>query len=476
MIEFGNTPLPVHEPFHRSSARERVCFGAVGSGKSYAICDEAIALCLEHPGIDGLITRKTIPELRDSTEQVFAERVPAELWQAGELRRVSGHYESFTFPNGSRVRFRSIPDWREHKSMNLGFICWDEMNEFDEETYQGMMTRLRQKDPLPFARDHGAPQIPRQCSFGATNPEGHDWVWRNFHPDSPNRRKGSEAFFSTLLNNPYLPPSFIDDMLSMPKPWVKRYVLCQFDDFAGLIYDDFSHERHVVKHPNWRELAIERPMVWMGMDPGTESPTAGVWCWIDLNTRVLTAIAEYEQPGLSVDGHVAGWRRIEAGQKMNVRWRVADGNAITQRDRGTMQSLQTQYSRLGYHFQIGAGGRGAQDARIYSLGRLIANNRFKISERCPKTIEAIKNYQWKDLTPAQRARGEDPKEEPLKKNTHLVEACQFIAGREAPMNKTRVVRNRSDKEQFAHEVHDQIRKNLKRRRARRPSSTMGVYM
>lgn len=61
-IEFGNRSLPVHEAFHRSPSKERVCFGAVGSGKSYTICDEAIAWCLQYPGIRGLICRKTVPE------------------------------------------------------------------------------------------------------------------------------------------------------------------------------------------------------------------------------------------------------------------------------------------------------------------------------------------------------------------------------------------------------------------------------
>ena len=81
-IVLGRNVLPVHVPFHQSTARERVNFGAFGSGKSYTICDEAIKLCLTFPGISGLVTRKTIPELRDSTERVFQERVPPEIWNA----------------------------------------------------------------------------------------------------------------------------------------------------------------------------------------------------------------------------------------------------------------------------------------------------------------------------------------------------------------------------------------------------------
>lgn len=62
-VDFDYVSMPVHKDFHRSSAYERELFGAFGSGKTYAIIAEAIAWCLEQPGIRGLITRKTVPEL-----------------------------------------------------------------------------------------------------------------------------------------------------------------------------------------------------------------------------------------------------------------------------------------------------------------------------------------------------------------------------------------------------------------------------
>lgn len=430
-IRFGD-PLPIHVPFHQSAAKYRVAFGAVGSGKSYAGCDEVIKWCLQYPGIEGMITRKTAPELRDTTERVFTSRMPPELWNwsSGALRKAGGHYESFTFPNGSRVLFRSIDDWMKHKSLNLGFIFFDEMSEFDADTFHGMRTRLRQRELTPEAYQRGyTGHIPRHGAWGATNPAGHDWVWELFHPDSKDRLPEADAHFSTTLDNPFLPQDYVDDMLSMPRPYVMRFVLCQFDDFAGRIYEEFGEPGTIVPHPTW-EPNRPGPLVWMGMDPGTQNPTAGVWCWVDEPNHRLVAIAEYKEPGLAVDTHVARWRQIEAMQRMRVQWRVADPNSVTQRDRGTAISLSQQYLRLGYNFALGAADR---DTRIWQLGRLIKLHRFVVSEDLPQLTEALKNYQWKDLTPAQRARGEDPREEPLKKNTDIVEAAQFVAGRFLPM-------------------------------------------
>lgn len=469
-VVFDNQPLPIHESFHRSRVYERMNFGAFGSGKTYAVMDEVHAWCLEQPGIRGVVIRKTVPELRDTTEPIFRERMPAQLWKAGDMGRAGGHLEHFTYPNGSTVLFRSMDDWNKHRSLNVGFIAYDECNEIDEESYTGMMSRVRQVELTAEARDRGyAGRITRRGIWGATNPAGKDWLYRRFHPDSPDQAPTATAFMSTTLDNPFLPPEYVESLLNYPKPWVQRYVLCQFDDFAGRIYDEWGWDTHTIKPPNWdmwEATELAGRVFWMAMDPGTENPTAGLWVWVDRENRRLVGVAEYEQAGIAAEAHAAAWRRIEADQKMNVRWHVADPNAITQRDRGTVLSLQTQYSRLGYNFTLGA---SAERDRISALGRLIHLNRFVVTEACTKTFEAIKQYQWKDLTPAQRASGEDPTERPLKKNTHLVECAQYLANREAPVPKLG-----KRPENFSDEIHAAIRRQLSAKvRSRRGQHDMG---
>jgi len=269
---------------------------------------------------------------------------------------------------------------------------------------------------------------------------------------------------STTLDNPFLPPEYVESLLQYPPAWVKRYVLCQFDDFAGRIYDKWGWDSHVIEHPDWNAWEpdlLRARTFWMGMDPGTESPTAGLWVWLDKENRRLVGIAEYEEPGLAADVHAAAWRRIEAAQKMLVRWRVADPNAIGQRDRGTMIPLETTYAKLGYNFMLGG---SHEPTRIVQLGRLIELGRFVVTKNCPKTFEAIKQYQWRDVTPSERARGEDPKSKPLKKNTHLVECAQFIAGREAPPP---AIPKRPTTNDLTQDIHRVIRKQLGTRARRR---------
>jgi PBSX family phage terminase large subunit len=429
-VKFGYEPFPVHAPFHAHPSRERALFGAFGSGKSYALCAEAIAWCLEQPGIRGLISRRYIPELRDTTEHVFFDILPVELLQAGEVKRMGGHVESFTFPNGSKILFRGLDDWFKHKSLNIGFMAIDEGDEIDEETYMGMSSRIRQRDPTPEGRKYGAKEITKRGIWIASNPAGHNWLWRRFV--DPKKRAQETAFFqSTSFDNPFLPPEYLQSLLDFPPEWVKRYVLCQFDDFAGQIYENWGWDTHVVP-PFSASNPAPSSIYWQGFDPGTRGKSnAGLWVVIDPATRSMTGVAEYQEGGLAAVRHAAAWRAIEAQHKMNVQWRVSDPNALPVRDRGSNMTLADQYRRLGFNFQLGP---SRDKDKIPMLGQLIELGRFKLTTDCPQTFEAIKDYRWEDITPHMRRKGADAPEKPLKKNDHLPNCGQYLSSRwVAPM-------------------------------------------
>lgn len=454
-VTFSYSPLSVHRPFHVSMAKERVLFGAFGSGKTYAVVAEAIAWCLEQPGIRGVICRYTIPELRDSTEPIFLEMLPTELYQAGELRRSGGHIESFTFPNGSKVLFRSLDDWNKWRSLNLGFLVIDEANEIDEESYQGVISRLRQRDITAEARQQGyTHEITRRGAWMATNPNGHDWIWDRF-VDKP--QQDSQWYKSTSFDNPYLTKDYLDTLLQYPEPWIRRYVLCEFDDFGGSVYADWQYDTHVIEPIQSYDA---NNVFWMGMDPGTRSPTAGLWVYMDKEKRQLVGVAEYQGSYTAAIAHSREWRKIEAKHRMNVRWRVADPSIMTT-DRGSNMTLHDQYRRLGYNFQLGP--RQHKD-RIPMLGTLIFQKRFVVTKDCPMTYEAIKRYRWEDLTPAMRVKGETPPEKPLKKDDHLVDCAQYLASRWVAPSKIGEAKPEfsSPLEEMSHDVHRTIRRQMRR--------------
>lgn len=460
-VRFGS-PLPVHIPFHRSAAPERAAIGAFGSGKSYALIDEAIACCLEQPGVRVVVARRTIPALKDTTEAVFFDRLPHELYVAGTVSRGGNHAQQFTFPNGSVVLFKGLDDWRKLMSLNLAWVFVDEASEIDAETWTALKSRVRQRDPTAEAARRGyTAEITRRGMVLACNPAGHNWIWRRFVDEANEDYQAGSAYFrSTSFDNPFLPVDTLEGYLSFPEAWIKRYVLCQFDDFAGQIYETWNYADHVIKP----YLIPKGAMIWMGMDPGSRNPTAGVWAHVDRpesRPPRLVAVAEYQaEEMLSAAAHAAKWRVVEKVMPP-VRWRVADPATINLSDRGTTNSLKSQYSRLGFQFNNGP--RTHKD-RIPMLADLIQSGRFVVTENCPLTFEAIKNYQWEDLSPAARSKGADAPERPLKKDDHLVDCSQYLSSRWAGQPRTPAPPSDelSQAERFSREVRQTIRRNIAR--------------
>ena len=64
LIEIDYEPLPSQNRFHASAARFKGFSGPIGSGKSQALCQEAIRLSYLNPGRQGLIGAPTYPNCR----------------------------------------------------------------------------------------------------------------------------------------------------------------------------------------------------------------------------------------------------------------------------------------------------------------------------------------------------------------------------------------------------------------------------
>ena len=465
-ITFEYRPIPVFMAFHASTAKDRFLFGGYGSGKTVGACAEVIAWGLECPGSEFLVTRKTVPALRDTTEKEFVKLLPPELLKQCKIARAGGHLNTIQFPNGSLYYFRGMDDWKKLRSMNLAGILWDEADEFEREEFEGMQSRIRQVHPTPEAKALGAPQITRRGNILSSNPQGHNWLWEEaISPEK--KRSGTEFFISTSFDNPYLPVDYLERLLAMPDPWVRRYVLCSFDEFAGAIYPEWAYDTHVIapyKDQQGKYNYDPNSFFRMGFDPGTHSGNAGVWCYYDKAKHIMVAVAEYNETGLAVSMHTAAWKRIEALQGMRVQRRIADPKAVTQRDRGSSVALSDQYARLGFRFQLGPSN---VDDRVTSLGQLIHQGRFKCTTECPRLYEQLLNYRWEDLTPMQVAKGREAK--PLKKDVDLVDAAQYVISNYVPPPKVKP--RMSAEQQQTSEIHNAIRKQRRKRKSERGRST-----
>lgn len=459
ILDFGYKPLEIHKPFHTSTAYERVMFGGYGSGKSWALCAEAIATGLEQPGGEHIVIRKTIPSLRDTTEAIFVGLLPDPFLAQCIIKKMGGHIESLQFPNGTKYMFRGLDDWMKLKSLSVAWIWYDEVDEIDQESYEGMMSRVRQREPTKLAKKLGAPPINRRGIASAANPAGENWVWQRFV--GPNRAANTAWFRSTTLDNPTLAISYVESMLAYPAPWVRRYILCEFDEFGGSIYPEWNADTHIIKpYKNLAGKYEYEPdgFFLQGFDPGTHALNAAVWCYHDRERNAVVAVAEYAEPGMAASEHAKSWRKTEVEHGMKVRRRIADP-IVTTRDRGSDMKLSDIYRRRGFTFEQGP---RSIEQRLWPLGEMITNRRFLATSDCPRLAAQLGSYRYEDLTPVQREKGREPK--PLKKDVDLVDAAQYVASRYIAPPKVAPV---DEKAQHAHEIREAIRRQIMDKRTTR---------
>ena len=157
--------LPSQKCFHKSSARFKGFSGPIGSGKSQALCHEAIRLSYENPGRHGLIGAPTFPMLRDATQRTLFE-----LLELNNLPFEFNKAENCIImrDTGSKIVFRSVDDFERLRGTNLAWFGVDELTYCPEEAWLRLEGRLR---------DPGAKRL---CGFAVWTPKGFDWVYERF--------------------------------------------------------------------------------------------------------------------------------------------------------------------------------------------------------------------------------------------------------------------------------------------------------
>jgi len=180
------TPLPSQRRFHESEARFKGFSGPIGSGKSQALCQEAVRLSYLNPGRLGLLGAPTYPMLRDATQAALLEildsnGIPFEHNKAENTLRMKD--------TGSRILFRPVDEFERLRGTNLAWFGLDELTYTQEEAWLRLEGRLRD------------PRAKRLCGFAVWTPKGYDWVYRKFLAD---RVRGYETVIAKPYENRFL--------------------------------------------------------------------------------------------------------------------------------------------------------------------------------------------------------------------------------------------------------------------------------
>jgi len=159
------SPLESQAKFRASNARFKGFSGPIGSGKTQALCQEAIRACYQNPGRTGLIGAPTYPMLRDSTlaslmEALDDRDIPFELNRSEFVLTLK--------ESRSRILLRAVEEFERLRGTNLAWFGVDELTYAPEGAWLRLEGRLR--DPKATALR----------GFAVWTPKGFDWVYRKF--------------------------------------------------------------------------------------------------------------------------------------------------------------------------------------------------------------------------------------------------------------------------------------------------------
>jgi hypothetical protein len=225
-------PLPSQKKFRDLDARFKGYSGPIGSGKSQALCQEAVRRSFMNPGGLGLLGAPTYPMLREATQATFVE-----ILEANNLAYDHNKSENAIVIRDARARviFRPTEEFERLRGTNLAWFGVDELTYTHEEAWLRLQGRLRD------------PAAKNKCGFAVWTPNGFDWVYRRFikNPVKYHAAVCAEPFENLHILNQE--PEFYEQLKeSYDERFFRQEVLGEYINLdGGRVYTAFTGRDHV---------------------------------------------------------------------------------------------------------------------------------------------------------------------------------------------------------------------------------------
>ena len=217
-------PFARQQEAHKAPERYILYGGAVGGGKSYWLCSEAIQLSLDYPGNRGYIARHEYKAFRRSTFLTLQNLLPDEL--VARHHMTDGYFE---LVNGSYIYYGGLGQneigFNRLKTTEWGWVAIDQAEETTRDIFMMLITRFRHTLP-----DGTRPRY--KALFTANPSEG--WVRERWIEQVlPNHR-----FIKSLPeDNPHLPPGYVDELRrQLPDDLARALLEGDWDVIRGVDY------------------------------------------------------------------------------------------------------------------------------------------------------------------------------------------------------------------------------------------------
>lgn len=440
----GYKPLPHQQRFHESKARWRCLSSGFGGGKTVALCREALWTALAYPNSFGLILRKEQRPLTQSTWRTFQQMLN-ETGLKPPLVKVTGGSDNIPPTvqfspqvGGSLIKFHNCGNPDNFRGYEPDWIAFDEGSEIPDSIYAILRGRLRgTKNPDGRVEyQHTDPTTGETITtrvsgplraWIATNPGPSNWIRQNFRPPGvPGQPSpGFETIACSTHENPYLPPSYIQEMLAeYPEgPRREMFLNGNWGVFEGQVFIEFNPDKHwcddATAHdlPGWRIIE--------GWDFGRANETAVVWIAYDENWRhPIRVLDQYAAKERVPSEHAKTVK--ERRNRLGITELTCVGDPAGAQ-RGASGSYFEEYARQGIYIAPSTKARSLQirDERLHQLLATTYPDGTPLIQFCHRAkhlvgdMLALQYKDWNENT------NRDRPDERKKKQDHTVDALQY---------------------------------------------------
>lgn len=282
------SPYPKQIEFFTKTAPRIAYGGARGGGKSWAMRFKFILLAITYPGIQILLLRRTLPELREN------HILPLQK----ALKGIASYKDStkeFIFKNRSRIKLgycQNESDILQYQGQAYEVIGMEEATQFTELQYLA----LTESNRLSGACNGFSPRMYFTCNPGGV---GHTWVKRLFIDREYREEEKEEDYVfipSTVFDNEYIMannPEYVRTLKNLPESRRRAMLFGDWDAFEGQYFPEFSREKHTcvpfMIPDDWARFAA--------FDYGLDM-TACLWFAIPPSNKKIYVYRELYEPNL----------------------------------------------------------------------------------------------------------------------------------------------------------------------------------
>jgi len=252
--------------------------GSAGGGKSWLGCLWITTLCLNHKGIRCLIGRSVLTQLKLTTLNTLFDLLSTMGLKSGEHFNFNGQSNVLTFYNKSEIIFKDLaynpsdPNYDSLGSLEVSACFIDEASQITSLAFSIVKSRLRYK----LNEYNLTPKVLMTC-----NP-ANNWIKKDFYlPHTQDRLDKNKVFIPSLpMDNPHLPPSYIEMLKELPPQQRRRLLegdwdyleesdsLFKFDEISNSVFRDVPNS----KEKKYMTIDVARfgddrsvVMIWVGL-------------------------------------------------------------------------------------------------------------------------------------------------------------------------------------------------------------------